>query len=515
MYNLVVMDRKRTTGEILIDFDYSSFKYEYEKNNERQISFTALKTNYNADVFNMLQNEAILIWKGQEYIIKSTSVKSNNLMLTNDIVGKHIFMEFQNHYIDKDLESEEINSEETEEEKPKYTLEQYLDFGFRNNPLGFKYVIKGKFDKHVAIDELGNKNGLEYLIEGAELFNYIYYADNKTIYIYDEETFYERSDEVIRYKYNTDEVQVSVSTTEMKTFIKGYGKKKTNKETKNYRPIKTPAFTFKGDFIKKGTWRTEKVGASYETEVLCKWGNETLEFNFKKGENGGMWDFYLDNNLLFTVSCWYRTTTTEKLIVAKNLSKGSHTFKAVFKGADPNINYKKNIPCGYVGTEKATILNLTAVLKGEELYHYKYEYKSPKNYNSFGHFQAPTIYDDNVKSQKELEELVQSSLQDEPVVEVSTNYLGFEQIKENHTVRLFHKPLGFNTDIKVVKITESHPILNLPVDIEFSNAKKDIIDIQNEMLRRVKSTSSAIKDGKLGLGTSSVKTITSRSVGSV
>lgn len=91
------MDRKRTMGEILIDFDYSSFKYEYEKNNERQISFTALKTNHNADVFNMLQNEAILKWKGQEYIIKSTSVKSNNITLTNDIVGKHIFMEFQNH----------------------------------------------------------------------------------------------------------------------------------------------------------------------------------------------------------------------------------------------------------------------------------------------------------------------------------------------------------------------------------------------------------------------------------
>src|SRR5699024_1225054 len=132
--NLIVLDRKRTMAEILIDFDYSSFKYEYEKNNERQISFTAYKTNMNADVFSMLQNEAILQWKGQDYIIKSTSVKSDNLTLVNEVVGKHIFMEFQNHYVDKDLENEEMNNDDTEEIKPSYTLEQYLEFGFRNNP---------------------------------------------------------------------------------------------------------------------------------------------------------------------------------------------------------------------------------------------------------------------------------------------------------------------------------------------------------------------------------------------
>lgn len=515
MYNLVVKDRQRKIGEIYSDFYPDTFKYEYEKNNERQLTLTAFKTYENADLFGLLINESILMWKGQEYVIKSTSIKNDNLMTTNDIVAKHIFMDFSKHYIEKDLENEELNGDTDDKNKPTYSLEQYLDFGFRGNKLGFKYKIIGKFPNRVMIDDLGDKNGMEYLTEGADLFGYIYFADNKTIYIYSEEEFYKRSDEVIRYAENTDEVAIETISTDIQTYIKGYGKKKTTKETKNYSPIKTPSLKLNGTFIKKGTWRTEKVGASYETPIKCNWGNETLEFNLKKGENGGMWDFYLDDNLLFTVTCWYRTTTTERIIVAKNLSKGNHTFKAVFKGADPNINYKKNIPCGYVGTEKATILNLTAVLKGEELYHYKYEYKSPKNYNVFGHSQAPTIYDDNVESQKELEELVQSSLQDEPVVEVSTNYLGFEQIKENHTVRLFHKPLGFNTDIKVVKLTESHPIMNEPVSIEFSNAKKDIIEIHNEMLRRVKSTSSAIKAGKLGLGTSSVKTITSRSVGSV
>src|SRR5699024_12155606 len=105
------MDREKKEGEIVIDFDYDSFKYEYEKNNERQISFIIYKTNRNAFIFNMLQNEAILLWEGQEYVIKSTNLKSDNITLSNEIVAKHIFMDFQDQYIEKKLENEELKKE--------------------------------------------------------------------------------------------------------------------------------------------------------------------------------------------------------------------------------------------------------------------------------------------------------------------------------------------------------------------------------------------------------------------
>lgn len=485
MYQIIVQDRQGTRGEILIDFDPSSFKYEYEINNERSISFTAYKTNVNADVFNMLQNEAIVLWKGQKYVIKQTQIKSDNTMLTVEVTAKHIFMEFQNHYILKDLENEEMNSDTTDEEKPRYTLEQYLQFGFNGNKLGFTYQIVGDFNKRVIIDELGNKNGMEYLIEGAELFDYIYFADNKKIYIYVPNKFYKMAEEIIRYKYNTDEVSASVTTTDLKTYIRGYGKKKTSKETKNYSPIKTPQMTLNGNFIKKGTWRTETKGDSYEREFDCKWGNETLVFNLKKGEKGGLWDVYLDDEYVDTFECFSRTATTERVVIMKNLKKGNHIFKAVFKGGIPTINYKDHKPTGYVGTEKQNILNLTSVLSGEDLYHYKSEYKSP-NYEIFGHAEAPTVFDDNVLDKQELTEKLKSEIQDEPTVELSTNYLGYEQIKENNIVHFVHEPLGYNTDLKVVKITEPHPLVNEPVEVEFSNAKQDIISIQQNINRKIK-----------------------------
>lgn len=501
LYQLILTNRKGTLAEIITDFNYGSFKYEYSKNDERSISFTAYKTNKNADVFNSIVNEMIVIYEGQNYVIKSTDINYDGVVVSVDVIAKHIFMEFQNHYIQKDIEDEEMNNgDETgsdDENKPTLTLEQYLDFGFKGNKLDFSYQIKGKFTQRVAIDEMGNKNGLEYLTEGAELFNYIYYADNKRITIYDEANFYELSQEPIIYKLNNSEVQANITTTDLKTYIQGYGKKKDKKSTKNYNPIKPTDFSYSGTFIKDGTWRTESIGDSYSKEINCKWGNETLEWTLKKMSKGGIVEVFLDDDLVGTYECYSKTATSEKIIIAKGLKKGTHTFKVRFKSAKSGVDYKKSKPCMYVGTEKATVLNLTAVLKGSDIYYAYAEYKSP-NFDVFGFAEAPTVFDDNALDKAELLESIKSQLQDEPTVEVSTNYLGNWDIKDNNSMRFIHEPLGFNTNLKVVKITRSHPYLNEPVEVEFSNAKADFIQIQQQTARRMKQVNNLIKGGSLG-----------------
>ncbi|MDW4052645.1 prophage endopeptidase tail family protein [Staphylococcus saprophyticus] len=525
MESLVLKNKKDTYGEILTDFDFGSFKYEYEKNNERSVAFTIFKTTSNSDIFDAMLNEMLILWKGQEYVIKSTSVKYDGAIVSNDVTAKHIFMEFQNHYIQKDLENEEMNSEETtdEESKPTMTLEQYLEFGFKGNKLGFTYEIKGTFNKRVEVDELGNKNGMEFLTEGAELFNYIYFADNKKIYIYDEATFYQMTDIPLIYKYNSSEVQATITTTDVKTYIQGYGKKKTKAETKNYKPMKPKDLSYSGTFIKDGTWRTENVGDSYTKTFNCKWGNETLEWTLKKMSKGGLLDVYLDDELVGRYECYSKTATSEKIVIARNLSKGKHTFKAIFRGAKPGIDYKKSKPCMYVGTEKSTVLNITAVLKGTDIYHAYAEWASP-NIDAFGFSEAPTVFDDNALDEDELLKKIKAELNDQPTVEVSTNYLGsvedkhyigHDDIKENNTIRFIHQPLGYNLDLKVVKLSYSHPLLNEPVEVDFSNSPKDIIKIQQNINRNIKRMNNLVKGGSLGGTSISMPKLASDSIGSV
>ena len=84
--------------------------------------------------------------------------------------------------------------------------------------------------------------------------------------------------------------------------------------------------SYNGTFVKEGTWYTEIVGNSFTKRFNCKWGNETLTWTIKKGSLGGMVRVYLDNETIGSYNSYSRTTTTEQIIIAKNLSKGNHTY---------------------------------------------------------------------------------------------------------------------------------------------------------------------------------------------
>ena len=75
-----------------------------------------------------------VVYQTQTYVIKSTAIKYDGVMISNEVTAKHIFMEFQNHYIDKDVDDEQMNSDNedsnNDEAKPTYTT-TILDFGFK------------------------------------------------------------------------------------------------------------------------------------------------------------------------------------------------------------------------------------------------------------------------------------------------------------------------------------------------------------------------------------------------
>lgn len=506
---LILKNKARNYAEVLTDYFTDSFVYEYEINNERSISFTAYKTVNRSDIFNMLTNENIIIYDNQQFVIKSSVIKYDSQVVTNEIVAKHIFMELNNIYIDKDIENEELNNDVEEEDEESdldttlnYTLKQYLDFAFNNNPLGFTYEIVGDTNRRAPVEELGGQNGMEYVVAGSEYFGYIYFANNKHIYFYQPDDFYERAQTPIIYRGNSDELECSIITTEMKTYGKGYGKKKTKTETKNYTPIKSNNLKLSGTYNKDGTWFTETVGGYYEKTFNCLHGNENLIWTRKQASRGGKIDVYLDGVKISSFNQYRKTAKTDSIVIAKNLEKGQHTFKVIFRGAQSGVDYKGKAPRMYIGSEKTTVLNVTAVLKGSEVFYAEADYYAP-NYKTFGPMQAPTLFTEAL-TEAEVKDLLIESINDEPTVELSTNYLGEaddrryiieDDIKENSLVRFIHKPLGWNTDLKVVKFTKYHPKAGKPNEVEFSNSKADIIDIQTQLNTRIKRANSTIAQG--------------------
>lgn len=501
MNAIVLKNAYGNYGEILTDVKLDTFKYDYEKNGDRSVKFTTSKTSGNADIFDMLVNENIIEWQGQDYVIKSTSLSYDDNTVNNEIEAKHIFMEFQNHYIEKDIEDEEMNIEEgsdsssEESSGTQYTIKQYIDFGFNKNPLGYTYEIVGDSEKRAPVAELGNKNGLEYITEGADLFGYIYFTDNKHFIIYaSDKDFYKKSEEVLIYEYNITGVSAKVDTTELKTYIKGYGKKKTKKETKNYNPVKTTDLSLKGEYTKKGTWFTTEVGASYTKTFNCKWGNERLTWTNKKMNKGGRVEVFLDGNKIGIFDQYSKSSKTDVITISRNLSKGEHTFKVVFKEPKSGVSYGKSLPRMYVGSDKTTMLNLTALLKGKDIYHVYGDYES-ENLKNFGKRVAPTVFDENITNDASLKEKLKESLNDNPTVELETRYYGFEDIYENDEIRFVHKPLNFNVDLQVVKLSKTHPSLNEPAEIEFSNASPDMAKIQQQINERMHNSNSSIAFG--------------------
>ena len=66
--DIIVTDLKNTISELLLDFFYETFSYEYERNTGRSITFIAYMTTHNREVYNMLQNESYIDYEGQRYV---------------------------------------------------------------------------------------------------------------------------------------------------------------------------------------------------------------------------------------------------------------------------------------------------------------------------------------------------------------------------------------------------------------------------------------------------------------
>ena len=89
-----------------------------------------------------------------------------------------------------------------------------------------------------------------------------------------------------------------------------------------------------------------------------------------------------------------------------------------------------------------------------------------------------------------ISDLLKEQINDEPTVEVSTNYFGYDDINENSIVHMEHEPLGIGMDLKVVEMKKFHPLTKKPSEISFSNKSEDLLSIQRRINKNLKTINS-------------------------
>ncbi|OLS39149.1 phage tail protein [Bacillus sp. MRMR6] len=185
---------------------YKGLKRFRNVSGEKTLAFLLQPTEQNAHSFNLVQEESIVEFKGEEYRIKQVSEKNKGKTFYKEVVAIHTFF---------DLIDDHIYTLHT----GSMTFQAFLQFVFAGTPYTWDIIDTfyakdwEKFgdDNRIALYQAGIKRyGAEFTRSGTHL------------------TFKQKignaTDFQFRYSYNIKTLTRDVNTNNLSTYIKGYGK---------------------------------------------------------------------------------------------------------------------------------------------------------------------------------------------------------------------------------------------------------------------------------------------------
>lgn len=221
--DLIARNYEETAEEILIGVDKESFEIKHEQNEIDELSFTINLSRKNRISYDLVQYENYILWNGQIYIIKQMTEAASGMSLTKDVTAMHVSVELKYGY-------------QYDELTGKRSVSQLLKHVFNAGDLGFSWEVIDKNSQFVTVEQenFGSDNYKKLIDEILEDYDAIMIADNKHLTFYPRGDYGDTVEEQIRYKYNTDGVKFDIDTLELKTQIKGFGKKDEDNDDEYY-----------------------------------------------------------------------------------------------------------------------------------------------------------------------------------------------------------------------------------------------------------------------------------------
>ncbi|MGL9781071.1 MULTISPECIES: phage tail protein [Enterococcus] len=257
MTDLIIRNYEQTKEEILVGYDKGSFYENWQQNETWEIGFTVTSNSLNQEVFDLVEYESSVFYNGQEFVIKEMTRKALGQLLTKQVVATHIYYTVQDGY-------------QYDTVTGARSISQLLTHVFSAGSRGFSWEVIDPNKKFLTVEQenFGNANYLKLINEILSDYNAVVIPNNKHLTFYPASEYGQRTEEQIRYKYNTDEVSFDIDTYALKTQIKGFGKKKeddsyyfnpvtyTSPESQKWGiriqdPIKDERYTISGNMLER------------------------------------------------------------------------------------------------------------------------------------------------------------------------------------------------------------------------------------------------------------------------
>lgn len=225
MKDIFIQDYEKTKKEILTDYYKSTFIENWQENETWEISFTIVKTKFNELAFDLVDYENSVFFNGQEFIVKQMGVSAEGAAIAKTVTATHIYYTMQDGFqYDTITGTRSIN--------------QLLAHVFEPDNRGFTWNVVDPNKKFLPVEQenFGNGNYLKLVEEILKDYDAIVIPDNKNLTFFPRSEYGKKTEEQIRYKYNTDSVKFDIDTLNLKTQIKGFGKKKED-DTYYFTPI--------------------------------------------------------------------------------------------------------------------------------------------------------------------------------------------------------------------------------------------------------------------------------------
>lgn len=225
MKDIFIQDYEKTKKEILTDYDKSTFTENWQENETWEISFTIVKTKFNELAFDLVDYENSVFFNGQEFIVKQMGVSAEGAAITKTVTATHIYYTMQDGFQYNTVTGAR-------------SISQLLTHVFSAGSRGFTWEVIDPNKKFLTVEQenFGNGNYLKLVEEILKDYDAIVIPDNKNLTFFPRSEYGKKTEEQIRYKYNTDSVKFDIDTLNLKTQIKGFGKKKED-DTYYFTPI--------------------------------------------------------------------------------------------------------------------------------------------------------------------------------------------------------------------------------------------------------------------------------------